>query len=534
MKLLSTTPRRELVWYAAIMLLALALRVWDLGARSLWFDEATEYWVATAPLTQLAHYVSEGTGDPPLYSFLLHMWMKLGAGEAWLRSLSLIVSMGGVAGMIVLGKRLGGFTGAVTVGALAAINPADIRYAQEVGQYALMLGTLAWNLVAFHGLWRDGGKRWVIAWALSAFVATAAYYGAVFPVFAPFACVLFESLARRDGARVRRLAMGAAIYALLTVPVLWPVLPDQLARVLDTRSALAQAPEARPEGLKLVWRWLGNLIAFQFSGWPYTHVQAWVPIVCWFALAPFALVSQRRWIVWFVATWIVYGVASLFEIFPFGFRWGLIMLPQVVAVAGLGFAAAAHSRWWRLPVAVVYAGLVLVSAMSLPNLTMRNWIDKGRKLNWPETEDLRPVVAYWYEKSFDTQATYVFYGAAPAFAYYAQRYEATRNDLPPTWNLHCWHDENPPDYCRSKNIFYGSWLRRFPAPADRVMSIFSTMAGKPQELWIVFSHVHGNESVDIVQRMQANGYQVADVTEARAAAAVLLRLPSSPESDSSP
>ena len=39
---------------------------------------------------------------------------------------------------------------------------------------------------------------------------------------------------------------------------------------------------------------------------------------------------------------------------------------------------------------------------------------------------------------------------------------------------------------------------------------------------------------DIIQRMQANGYQIADVIEARATAAVLLRLPSSSESDSSP
>ena len=525
-------PRRELVCYAAILLTALALRVWDLGARSLWFDEATEYWVATAPVSQIAHYVSEGTGDPPLYSFLLHVWMKFNSSEAFLRLLSVLVSVTGVAGIMVLGKRVGGFGAAVAAGALAATNPADIRYAQEVGQYALMLGTISWNLVAVHGLWKHGGRKWTIAWGATAFLATTAYYGAVFPVFVPLFCVLVESIARRDRVRLRGIAVCLGIYVVLTVPVLWNVLPDQFSRVLDTRAIAAQQPEQRPEGLALVWRWLGNLLAFQFSGWPYTRVPDWIPIAAWFVLAPFAILANRRWTIWLAATWAVYGVASLLEIFPFGFRWGLVLWSQVIAFAGLGFSHALQTRWLKLVAAIAFAALIVVQAVSLPNLTVRKIIDPKRTLNWPETEDMRPVVAYWFEKSFDNQPTYIFYGAAPAFAYYAQRYQATRSEMPPTWNIHCWHDPEPPLYCRSNNVYYGRWLRRFPLVADRVASIFDTLADKPKELWMVFSHVHGRESVDIVLRMQANGYQIADMLETHGSAAVLFRMPDQPPATS--
>ena len=264
--------RHERFWLAGILLLALALRVWDIGARSLWYDEACEYWVAVAPLSQLAHFVSLGSGDPPLYAFLLHYWMKLGTSEAWLRAMSALVSLAGVAGLMVLGRRLAGPSAAIAAGLLAAVNPPDIRYAQEVGQYALMLGTVAWSLVALHGLWNEGGRKWIVAWSLLAFSATASYYAAVFPVLVPFGCALVEALVRRDRSRIVRLVVALGIYVAVTTPVLWSVLPDQLSRVLVTRDRIAEIAQQRPEGLALVWRWLGNLFAFHFSGFPSAFV----------------------------------------------------------------------------------------------------------------------------------------------------------------------------------------------------------------------------------------------------------------------
>jgi hypothetical protein len=248
-------------WLAGILLLVLALRVWDLGARSLWFDEASEYWVATAPLTQISHFVSVGSGDPPLYSFLLHFWMKLGTGEIWLRSLALFASVAGVIGVMVLGRRVGGFPTAVAAGLLAAVNPPDIRYAQEVGQYALMLGTLAWSLVALHGLWNNGGWKWVLAWALTAFLASTAYYAAAFTVGVPLGCALVEVL--RD-AMVSGCVDSQRRWASISRG--GPGLVDRPAGPARTRSRHARAagrlPATAARRCALVWRWISNLFAF--------------------------------------------------------------------------------------------------------------------------------------------------------------------------------------------------------------------------------------------------------------------------------
>jgi hypothetical protein len=517
----SAAPR-ERMWFAAVLLVALALRVWDLGARSLWFDEAGEYWVATAPLSHLLHFVSVGSGDPPLYSFLLHGWMKLGHAEAWLRLLSVFASVSGVAGIIVLARRLGGFPAAFVAGSLVAVNPPDIRYAQEAGQYALMLGTIAWNLVALHSLWNDAGRKSIVSWAATAFLATTAYYGSVFPVLVPFGCALVEALARRDRARVRAFGLALVLFLVIAVPVLWSVLPDQMARVLDTRTAQSNDPRA-VAGIALVYRWICNLFAFHFAGWPYTHVPAWLPVVCWFALLSLALRVRPRWALWLVATWAAYGIASLLQIFPFGFRWGLPLLPLVLVVAAVGATVGMRDRIPKLIGTMAFLGLLGSGIASLPNRSFRDAIDPQHAMPWPETEELRDVVDYWHQRRTPDQPTYVFYGAAPAFAYYLQRYPDTRDPLPPAWSLSCWSEDNPPDFCRRGNIYYGRWLRSLGSPEAKVRSISETLGGRPREFWIVFSHVQFGENVQIVDRLARNGFSTVDSIERASTGAVLLR-----------
>jgi len=515
---------RERVWFAGILLLALALRVWDLGARSLWFDEASEYWVATAPLFRLAHFVGVGSGDPPLYAFLLHFWMALGTNEAWLRLLSVLASVAGVAGAMTLGLRLGGLPTAIAAGLLLSVNPPDIRYAQEAGQYALMLGTLAWNLFALHGLWTRGGRKWVLAWALTAFLATTAYYAAVFTVGVPLGCALVEAAVRRDRPRLRRLGLALGLFLVVAAPVLWTVLPDQFARVLDTRALLADYPQPRPEGLALVWRWLCNLFAFHFTGWPYTVVPAWITVACWFALLGLALRAQPRWALWFGATWAGYGIAGLLELFPFGFRWGLILLPPTIVLSAIGATLGTNTRALKLVGTLAFAGLVMGGVASLPNRTVRDAIDSKHAFLWPETEDVRPVAEYWHERRTPSQPTYVFYGAAPAFAYYLQRYPDTRASLPPTWSHACWHEKSPPSFCRNGTIYYGRWLRSLRTPEDKVRSLAQAFATQPREFWIVFSHVSARESAEVIEVLKQGGYTVVDWIERRNAGAVLLQL----------
>ena len=65
MTVLSHLWNRRRLPALAILALAFAVRVWDLRARALWFDEACEYWIATAPWSQLV--ASARTGHGPFH-----------------------------------------------------------------------------------------------------------------------------------------------------------------------------------------------------------------------------------------------------------------------------------------------------------------------------------------------------------------------------------------------------------------------------------------------------------------------------------
>lgn len=497
-------PRAALP-YCAILLAALAIRCWDLNARSLWFDEAGEYWVATAPLSALAGSVRTGTGDPPLYSFLLHGWLTLGSSVLWMRALSVIASVAGVAGVMSLAHRLAGRRAALAAGLLMAFLPADIRYAQDAGQYALMLAASAWNLVFLHRLWTTPSPRAGIGWAATALVASYAYYGAVIAVGAPFAYAAVESFVRRDRARIRAGLTAIAAYAVGILPLVLYFLPGQLARVFATDVSSA--------GAHTIATWFNQVLAFQFTGWPYTRVPAWVPVAASLLLLGLAARTGRRALAWLGATWAVHALADAAGVFPYGFRWGLILTPLLVATMANGFASAAQ-RWTRIAAHIAIAGLVLASVVSLPNRTLRDALYREAGWPWPETEDLRAVLSHWRANRTGAEPTYIYYGAAPAFAYYT-RDEAWARDLHSAWYLACWHEDGRA--CGAANVHFGHWLRD-RNDTQRVADVFRALGGTPASFWIVFSHIQPNDDRDLVANLVANGYRIESAYQGTGAA----------------
>ncbi len=507
---------RERMLFGIVMLAALVIRFWDLNARSLWFDEAGEYWVATAPFGALAQSVRTGTGDPPLYSYLLHLWLKLGSSTVWIRTLSVIASLAGVAGVMALARRVAGTRAAIAAGVMMAVLPADVRYAQEAGQYALMVAAVAWNLVALHRLWSSPAVRAGIVWALSALVASYAYYGAVLAVAAPFLCAAIEAAVRRDGTRIRAGLAGAGAYAVGILPLLLFILPAQMSRVV------ASDVSSTPPGTGFfgaVAAFFGQVLAFQFTGWPYTVVPAVIPVVAALLLIVFAARAHTRVLIWLAATWLVQTLSDVADIFPYGFRWGLILTPLLIACAAAGTSAT--GRWRRVATRAALACLVLGAAVSLPNRSLRDALYKDRKWPWPETEDMRGVLANWTERRAPSQPTYVYYGAAPAFAYYTRGNPWTRG-LRSTWYLDCWHAANA--RCGDDNVRFGHWMRD-ANPTRRIADVRDSFGGWPVSLWLVFSHMRPNDDRDLVAALVTNGYRIDAVYQGADAAVFLLSRP---------
>ena len=512
--------RRERVVFFAILLVALAVRVWDLNARSLWFDEAGEYWVSTAPFAHLAESARTGTGDPPLYEFLLHFWMQAGTSEAWLRFLTVIASVAGVAGVMVLTRLVSASAiAAACAGAALTFLPADVRYAQEVGQYGFVPAIVAWNLVCLVLMTRERSWRGVLGWAGTALAASHLYYGTIFPIATAFLCVVIESIFRRD-VRTRR-ATGTALilYIFGMLPLFIWYLPTQLARVVGGQGVGSAASRNVAGIIRQKWTMACELLAFQFTGWPHTHVPPALVVAPAMFLMVVAIWRAPRLLIWFAVAINAYAAADAMGVFPMGYRWGLVMTPLIICAIATAVVA---PRWKWLQWASIagFAALLIIDVYSLPNRSLRDRVYKDPSGAWPETEDMRGIARFWQESRKDSEPTYVYYGAAPAFAYYA-RDVVKRDGLPATWCLSCWHDQEPPSYCHDSNVFYGRWMRNFDEHR-KLASIAQTLGGGPPSLWLIFGHMVTGDDRLIIAGFQREGYRVVAGIEGVNASACLL------------
>lgn len=108
----SHAAKGQKCWLFLVLAVGFWLRTADLNARALWFDEAVEYWTACSPFWALDDNVLLSF-QPPLYTYVLNMWLKLGMTPVWLRFLSVGWSVLSLAGMMRWGDKLLGLRGSI-------------------------------------------------------------------------------------------------------------------------------------------------------------------------------------------------------------------------------------------------------------------------------------------------------------------------------------------------------------------------------------------------------------------------------------
>lgn len=208
---------------------ALALRVSDLDARSLWHDEAFSWRLSQFSTTQIVERVKLDT-HPPLYFLLLKFWRGLCGDSVFaMRSLSALCGCAAVfgvysflreafadprrdsdetvptSGLHTSSDRI--LFAAVLAAGLVALSVFQIRWAREVRMYALGTALAAWSsCFMFRALHRSLGS-WALYGVVTLCFAYTHYY-ALFSIAAQavflIGCVVV-SITRHEHAKRRRL-----------------------------------------------------------------------------------------------------------------------------------------------------------------------------------------------------------------------------------------------------------------------------------------------------------------------------------------
>ena len=174
----------------AILLLAVFLRFYHLGAKSMWLDELLQIELASRSLPEILDNVIR-FGAMPLDYFVTHALLTYGVQDYWLRIPAAFWSTLTVAVLMLFARSLFGRLESLAAGLLLAVAPFHIQYAQEQRPYALF-GLLV--LLSFFFLLRatktNHTRHW-IGYALATALSLLAHY---FTLFAIGAQVLITPL----------------------------------------------------------------------------------------------------------------------------------------------------------------------------------------------------------------------------------------------------------------------------------------------------------------------------------------------------
>ena len=184
----SATPWRPTAWTwiaVAVVVAATCLRFWDLGGKSLWFDEALS--IADSRSFQSGF----GSGfHPPVFYYLLHAWLPFAeSSDALVRLIAAVPGSLTVALVYVAGWRLFNERAGVLSAAVLALASLHVEYSQEVRMYALTALFVTVATVVLAELLRrwplaSTGAKWglAVAYTAAAYLAIATHYLAVLPI----------------------------------------------------------------------------------------------------------------------------------------------------------------------------------------------------------------------------------------------------------------------------------------------------------------------------------------------------------------
>ncbi len=308
---------------ALVALLAgYGLRLYRLGAESLWYDETVSAYLAQESIPQLIAHTARDI-HPPGYYLLLHLWQRLvhptpAHGLEFLYAWpSVFWGMVLMALIYALGRRLFDPKVAALAVVFTAAHPYHIWYSQEVRMYTL--GAVLALVAVWFGLdWLDRRRppRALLGYSLAAASGMYVLYYFVFLLIPLNLYILATAWKQTSGAGVRqkvaRIApwLGANLLALILwipwLPVFvrqateppvppWRTWPGWLLSLGEGLAAL-WVGQSIPGGLEWLWLWgvLGGvLVVVAYFGYTKHLVSTPTPMESSSAfptpLSPFAL-----------------------------------------------------------------------------------------------------------------------------------------------------------------------------------------------------------------------------------------------------
>lgn len=499
---------RRFFLIGAVLLLSIGtvLRVYHVGIRSLWFDEALAANISRGRLTEVERAFGTGTraqakantwlgtpskvleatrslsSAPVVHPYILYLTQKVGRGPVAVRAPSVLVSLLALVVMLAMARVKVSHNAVLFSAAMLTVSASQIRFAQEAREYSLSI-LFAAILIFCLLKWEAGGSRSGHPALLYAalFFAPFIQYGLVLFAFGILITIGLRLLSSRDTCfRFVHAVVGFAFLGAGGVLSFFLTLRDQFAE-RQFQWYLA-ANYFDPKTMSLAGFLSSNsrgLLSFLIPGG--------VIALCFAIGAIIYCIAQARArnyepvpLLVFTSLSIVI-CASLARVYPYGgVRQCLFLAPVLTLFAGIVFADLL--RWLkgcRRPVITLgFVALILLSGF-------RSMLTASP---YGEVEDIRSVLNELARSCAPSDLVYVYWGAVPAVDFYLQG--------------------------EDRRFHYGKYHR--DAPQEYVPELVAAIERRTDRIWLVFSHVYDSEEQGIVDSLRS-GWDVHPVVAATGA-----------------
>ena len=442
-------PYLTVLAVALIFGVAVYFRLYDLGGRDLWTDEA---WVALAAMRPTAAAaLAAGQSTPPLY--LLTVWAAVqlwGHSEAVLRGLSCLFGLGTLLIIWRLSRTLVEVPAALAALAAVAFSPIMVYYSKELKQYsgdaffAVLVLWLAERLLA-----RQGRRGW-LALALAGVLGLGFSHALVFtlPVVG---AVLWFTL---PPARRPRLACVGIVWVLAFAAYFFLF----IRREMDPELVEYWGQDfPNLSGLVPFFQWLGPALYRYFWYFLGEWGVFWGPLLLAAGLVMLVRRGQDRILVYLGGPLLLAFGAACLHRYPFMAHYGgnrlmLFSAPLLYLIVAAGAWAVFAWLWRRRQrwLALVLTGVLLVALHPLANLRENLYPLNNR-------EEIQPLVSYLEKHLQPHDLVYVYYFAVSPFKYY---YHGPATGI--CWGRSC---------------------------VEKGLTLAAAAGGPPQRLWLVASHI---------------------------------------------
>jgi len=152
------TWRPETTRLAALAVLTIALRLFNLAQGGLWYDELQSVTHSILPVRDLLASVQTFDPHPPLYYLQLHGWLWFGQSDFWIRLNSVVWSVLAALSLYLTSRVIFTVRVARWAALTFALSPLAIGEAQEARMYALLMFLGIWGWFFTHHCWRGATK----------------------------------------------------------------------------------------------------------------------------------------------------------------------------------------------------------------------------------------------------------------------------------------------------------------------------------------------------------------------------------------